>query len=217
MRALLAGLGGGALVLALAIAGTGYARRPLSSVALGPPGTSLDASASERPAPRAGEDARRRQLRAQLDHRRPHGVHVVIDQTHNRLYLKRGDELIRKAVCSAGSGMILREYGGQRKWVFDTPRGVFHIWRKVEDPIWNKPDWAFVEEGVPIPNNPAERFQRNMLGEYACYFGDGYLIHGTLYTRLLGRNVSHGCIRLGDDDLREVYHAVQLGTPVYIY
>ena len=144
-------------------------------------------------------------------------MHVVIDQTHNRLYLKRGDEVIRKAVCSAGSGLILKDSAGERKWVFDTPRGVFHISRKVEDPVWTKPDWAFVEEGLPIPADPAERVEHDTLGDYACYFGDGYLIHGTLYTRLLGRNVSHGCIRLGDDDLREVYQVVSVGTPVYIY
>jgi lipoprotein-anchoring transpeptidase ErfK/SrfK len=29
--------------------------------------------------------------------------------------------------------------------------------------------------------------------------------------------VSHGCIRLGKDPLRELYRQVPLGTPVYIY
>jgi lipoprotein-anchoring transpeptidase ErfK/SrfK len=33
----------------------------------------------------------------------------------------------------------------------------------------------------------------------------------------LGHSTSHGCIRLGDDDLREVYQAVSVGTPIYIY
>jgi L,D-transpeptidase YbiS len=215
MRKLLPVLGA-VLVLAIVSAGTGYAPRALPATAPAPP-DSLGAPTLQRAAARPREELRRRQLRAQLTRRRPHGVHVVIDQTHNRLYLKRGDELLRKAVCSAGSGMILKEYGGERKWVFDTPRGVFHIWRKLRNPVWNKPDWAFVEEGVPIPDDPLERVDRASLGDYACYFGDGYLIHGTLYTRLLGRNVSHGCIRLGDDDLREVYRAVRVGTPVYIY
>ena len=43
------------------------------------------------------------------------------------------------------------------------------------------------------------------------------MIHGTLYTRLLGRNVTHGCIRLGKEDLRAVWAAAPIGTPVYIY
>lgn len=202
--------------LVLAVVGTGYA--PRASIALSPAAsTSVNGDGAKPAALSPAEAARRRRLRSQLERHRPHGVHVVIDQTHNRLYLMRGDELIRKAVCSAGSGLILKDSAGERKWVFDTPRGVFHIWKKTEDPVWTKPDWAFVEEGLPIPSDPSARIDRDSLGEYACYFGDGYLIHGTLYTRLLGRNVSHGCIRLGDDDLREVYQVVSVGTPVYIY
>ena len=56
-----------------------------------------------------------------------------------------------------------------------------------------------------------------LLGEYALYFGNGYLIHGTLYERYLRRSVSHGCIRVGRDDLREVYRVAPIGTPIYIY
>jgi len=43
------------------------------------------------------------------------------------------------------------------------------------------------------------------------------MIHGTLYERLLGRPVSHGCIRLGKEPLREVWRLAPIGTPVYIY
>jgi L,D-transpeptidase YbiS len=43
------------------------------------------------------------------------------------------------------------------------------------------------------------------------------MIHGTLYERLLGRAVSHGCIRVGRDDLREVWAHANVGTQVFIY
>lgn len=195
-----------ALLLGVAAAGTGYEAGPFPAEPL-PAAPELPPDAK----------ARHRSLVARLERQRPQGVHVVIDQTHNRLYLRRGDELLRQVICSSGSGMVLREHDGRRSWVFDTPRGLFRIHRKVRDPIWTKPDWAFVEEGRPIPTDPSERVERGVLGEYACYFGDGYLIHGTLYTRLLGHSTSHGCIRLGDDDLREVYQAVSVGTPIYIY
>ncbi len=56
-----------------------------------------------------------------------------------------------------------------------------------------------------------------MLGEYAVGIGRGYFIHGTLYSRLLGRNVSHGCVRLGDEDLRALVRATEIGTRVIIY
>jgi len=56
-----------------------------------------------------------------------------------------------------------------------------------------------------------------VLGDYALSLGDGYLIHGTLYQRLLGMPVTHGCIRLNDDDLKEVFNALSVGSKVYIY
>ena len=55
------------------------------------------------------------------------------------------------------------------------------------------------------------------LGDYALYLGDGFMIHGTLYQRYLGYNVTHGCIRLGDDDLEAVFQASPVGTPVLLF
>ena len=85
--------------------------------------------------------------------------------------------------------------------------------------MWRKPDWAFVEEGEPVPTrkDAVERFEEGVLGEYALAFGDGYLIHGTLYTRLLGKSVTHGCVRLGPIDLKAVYDAAPLRTKIYIF
>jgi lipoprotein-anchoring transpeptidase ErfK/SrfK len=41
-------------------------------------------------------------------------------------------------------------------------------------------------------------------------------VHGTLWPELLGQAVSHGCIRLHNDDIRFLRHRVPLGTPVKI-
>jgi len=147
----------------------------------------------------------------------PSGTYLVIDQTQNRIYTMNDDKVVRTAVCSAGSGMVLKSYGGSKKWVFDTPRGIFKVRNRITNPIWKKPDWAFVEEGKTIPKNPADRFESGTLGKYALYLEDGYMIHGTLYTRLLGRSVTHGCIRLGPEDLQAVWDAAPIGTPVYIF
>jgi lipoprotein-anchoring transpeptidase ErfK/SrfK len=161
---------------------------------------------------------RQRQVQFTLDRKAPHGVYIVIDQTQNQLFLRKDSDQLLEAKCSAGSGMVLQERGGRgRRWVFDTPRGAFHVRSREESPMWKKPDWAFIEEGKPIPRNDEARFDPGSLGEYALYLGDGYMIHGTLYERFLGRSVSHGCIRVGRDDLREVWRATTIGTPVFIY
>jgi len=144
-------------------------------------------------------------------------IHIVIDSGRNILYLKKGDTILREAVVSCGSGNILEDPNGQKRWVFDTPRGVFTVTSKISNPAWVKPDWAFVEEGEPVPEDPQLRIETGVLGDYALGFGDGFFIHGTLYTRLLGRNVTHGCIRVGDDDLKAVFKAVPIGTPIFIY
>jgi lipoprotein-anchoring transpeptidase ErfK/SrfK len=148
----------------------------------------------------------------------PKGLYIVIDTAENRLYLKEGEKIVRTAVVSCGSGVILEEPGGKkRSWIFDTPRGEFNVKSKITNPYWVKPDWAFIEEGETIPKVLEERIESGTLGDYALGFGQGYFIHGTLYTRLLGRNVTHGCVRVGDEDLKAVFKAVPIGAKIYIY
>jgi hypothetical protein len=55
------------------------------------------------------------------------------------------------------------------------------------------------------------------LGQYKLDLGNAYLIHGTPHKDSIGEAVTHGCIRLGDEDLEFVYRNVRVGTPVYIY
>jgi L,D-transpeptidase YbiS len=206
-----------ALALALvafavvAVGGTGYRYAPLGpqsfDAALGPGA----------PAEPARVQAEQRKLRNRLAAAAPKGIYIVVDRTNNKLRLVRDGRVELDATCSAGSGSILSDSTGERTWVFDTPRGEFTVRHKTKNPVWRKPDWAFVEEGEPIPEDPGERIEYGTLGEYALYLGDGYMIHGTLYERLLGRNVTHGCIRLGREDLRRVNAEAPVGTPVFIY
>lgn len=148
----------------------------------------------------------------------PTQTYIVINTTDNRFSLYRNRKLIREGFVSSGSYTLLKTEDGEKEWIFRTPRGRFTIQGKTTHPVWRKPDWAFVEEGLPIPG-PAHpsRFEYGVLGDYALSLGDGYLIHGTLYQRLLGMPVTHGCIRLNDDDLEAVFNALSVGSKVYIY
>jgi L,D-transpeptidase YbiS len=156
-------------------------------------------------------------LRKKIGALGPKAVHIIIDSARNTLTLKKGKETMLQAVVSCGSGSILEEPGGKRTWIFDTPRGEFQVKSKVVDPTWIKPDWAFIEEGKEIPKKREERFEEGVLGDYALGFGDGYFIHGTLYSRLLGRSVTHGCVRVGDKDLKTIFQAAAIGTKIFIY
>jgi len=55
------------------------------------------------------------------------------------------------------------------------------------------------------------------LGKYRLKLGDGYQIHGTPHLATIGTSVTHGCMRLADEDIEWVYNNVPVGTKVYIY
>lgn len=199
-------------VVVLGAAGTGYSYRPL---AIGKVKAGSAAPTTTRELASLRQEQKR--LLAALAKKTPRASYIVVDRTNNRLYVKQGDRVLLQATCSAGSGLLLREPDGTRSWIFDTPRGSFRVLSKTRNPVWKKPDWAFIEEGKPIPSNPSERIEYGTLGEFALHFGNGYMIHGTLYERLLGRPVTHGCIRLGKADLRRVYESAPIGTPIFVY
>lgn len=162
-----------------------------------------------------------RRLLERIEDRRPAQPYIVIDTQDNRLLLRGGDdEVLQEAVCATGSG---RKFEGPKKWkhnwIFDTPKGRFSIRRKVEAPVWIKPEWAFLEEGAEIPvfAEDRRRFEYGVLGDYALYFLKDYMIHGTIYEVNLGKSITHGCVRLGGEDLRRLYERTGVGSPVYIY
>ena len=157
-----------------------------------------------------------RKLAAKLQAMMPEDVYIVVDTNGARLFLKEGQQTLLSAVCSTRKGDTLVSPKGE-VWVFKTPLGVRTVKRKKTDPVWTKPDWAFYEENEPIPRDRSKRIEEDVLGDYALDIGNDYMIHGTLYTRLLGQPVTHGCIRIGDDDLKAVYEAAKKGTKVYIF
>lgn len=148
----------------------------------------------------------------------PGQSYLVINTTDNLFYLYNNKKLVREGFCSSGSYTKLTTVEGSRQWIFKTPKGRFWIQGKMTRPLWIRPDWSFIEEGLPVPapDDPS-RYEYGVLGEYAMSLGDGYLIHGTLYKRFLGMPVTHGCVRLNDEDLEAIYRTLDIGSKVYIF
>jgi L,D-transpeptidase YbiS len=150
----------------------------------------------------------------QLESKKPY---LVVNSSKNTMRLVVDGITVRKSKCSTGSYILLKA-SGQREWLFRTPKGKFRVTVKFKNPHWYKPDWAYLEEGKPIPSiYSPKRYIPNVLGDFALGFGDGYLVHGTLYKRFLGLPVTHGCVRLGDEDMQAVFNTLTHGSKIYIY
>lgn len=67
------------------------------------------------------------------------------------------------------------------------------------------------------PYGTNQRKYADVLGTHRLYLGDGYALHGTNNPASIGQAVSHGCVRLRNEDIAVLYDRVAVGTPVYIY
>ena len=156
-------------------------------------------------------------LEKKLDLLKPVKPYIVVNTTENRFSLRNENgDTIKTGVCSTGKNELL--IAGAKRIVFKTPKGLFTVKNKQQSRPWVKPDWAYIEDGLPIPPaRSADRIDYATLGDYALEIGNGYMLHGTLYQRFLGLPVTHGCVRLGDKDLELIYNTLSKGSKVFIY
>jgi hypothetical protein len=75
-----------------------------------------------------------------------------------------------------------------------------------------------VDKKVIIPPfGTNQRRYAGVVGTHRLNLGDGYALHGTDVPSSIGTSVSHGCVRLRNEDIETLYRIVPVGTPVYIY
>jgi lipoprotein-anchoring transpeptidase ErfK/SrfK len=67
------------------------------------------------------------------------------------------------------------------------------------------------------PVGTKHRTVQGELGHFRLKLGDGYQLHGTPYANSIGAAVTHGCVRLNDEDIEWLYENVPVGTKVYLY
>jgi hypothetical protein len=81
------------------------------------------------------------------------------------------------------------------------------------------PGYEIIFEGkifIP-PFGTAQRRIPEVLGTRKLELGDGYLIHGTNQDDSIGAAVSHGCVRMYNEDVEKLYGMVPVGTRVYVF
>ncbi len=82
------------------------------------------------------------------------------------------------------------------------------------------PQGELIVRGGAIVVPPVGTRQRqfpDVLGDYRLNLGDGYALHGTQAVSQLGRSVSHGCVRLANENIAQLYAMANVGDEVVIY
>jgi L,D-transpeptidase ErfK/SrfK len=135
---------------------------------------------------------------------------IVINLAALRIFHFKGDgQSITVSTYPIGIGTAERP----------SPTGQMHIERRIVRPTWHVP--ASIAEdhrrkGDPLPTKVLPG-PRNPLGEYALYLDKpGYLIHGTNKPSSIGLRATNGCIRLYPEDIKRLYEATPVKTPVLI-
>ncbi len=130
--------------------------------------------------------------RAVLVLRNPYRIEVRLRR--HRLVLWRGDHRIFRTRIVGGAPAT------------PTPRGLFYVTQLLKPPDPN---------GAYGPFSFGLSAHSRVLREFAG--GNGQVgIHGTNEPWLIGRNVSHGCIRVANGAIRRLARLLPLGTPVWI-
>ncbi|MEM7553283.1 MAG: L,D-transpeptidase [Cyanobacteria bacterium P01_A01_bin.84] len=125
-------------------------------------------------------------------------IKVVVDLSDRRVYVYNAD----RAIASYPTGI------GKQGW--ETPVGSFNVIQKIPNPSWRHPITGKVfPAGVDSP-----------LGKrWVGFWSDGrnYIgFHGTPDYDKVGSAVSHGCLRMRNDDVMMLYQQVSMGTPVEV-
>jgi lipoprotein-anchoring transpeptidase ErfK/SrfK len=118
--------------------------------------------------------------------------------------------LDRKKSIPAGDGTVIAVDGNDV--VKRQPDGV-------EIPLEAKDGHEITAGGniVVPPYGTNQRKYKGTLGGHRLNMGDGYALHGTDEPLSIGKAVSHGCVRLRNEDIAYLYRVVPVGTPVFIY
>ncbi len=100
---------------------------------------------------------------------------------------------------------------GEARW-----SGVHRISAKKVNPPWT-PTAQMRRENPKLPAFVPGGHPRNPLGVRALYIGNTlYRIHGTDAPWLIGQQVSHGCIRMFNRDVVDLYRRARIGTRVTV-
>lgn len=143
------------------------------------------------------------------------GVQLVLDRRHRQLMVLQDGQLLHRYPAAVGTD----------GW--ETPAGRHQVLEMVANPVWQHPG-----NGTTVPAGDKNPLGSRWIGFYRdcsvrekTWDGERYLsvkgctvagFHGTPHRWTVGRAVSHGCVRLYEESVQQVFDLVQVGTPVTV-
>jgi lipoprotein-anchoring transpeptidase ErfK/SrfK len=125
-------------------------------------------------------------------------VHLLLKLGERRVYVYRGEKLLTKYPVAVG----------KKKW--ETPQGKWTVELMLKNPGWT--NFKTGEQLAPGPDNP--------LGQrWIGFWNDGkdeIGFHGTTNLSSIGKAASHGCVRMSNKNVKELYRVVKVGTVVQV-
>jgi rhodanese-related sulfurtransferase len=127
------------------------------------------------------------------------------DKVENGVYVSKGNhtvtlfedgEMVAQYPCAAGRDGC-------------TPEGTFKVNMKLVDPVWY---W----KGQAIPPGPENGLGSRFIGITNDEYPKGYGLHGTNEPASVGRDASHGCVRMRNEDVEELYELLEYGDTVVV-
>jgi lipoprotein-anchoring transpeptidase ErfK/SrfK len=127
---------------------------------------------------------------------------IVISTAERRLYLVQGNGTALRYGIGVGRDGF--------RW-----SGTHRISAKKEWPAWTPPA-QMLRRRPDLPRHMAGG-EDNPLGARAMYLGSTlYRIHGSNEPETIGQAVSSGCFRMTNDDVKDLYERVRVGTTVVV-
>lgn len=127
------------------------------------------------------------------------GKWIVINKTKRILTLYEGSKVIQKYPVAVGNPPSR------------TPEGKYTIVSKVINPSWGGGGYAEPVKGG-VPENPLGYRWLGLSYKNGSTLG----IHGNNSPYSIGKNVSHGCIRMINSDVTQLFTIVPRSAPVWI-
>ncbi len=125
-------------------------------------------------------------------------INLVIELSDRRVYLYRGDKLTTSYPVAIG------------KAGWETPVGSYKVMEMQRNPTWQHP-WT----GKLVPPGAKNPLGARWIGFWTD--GKNFIgFHGTPQEKLVGQAVSHGCVRMRNQDILALYAQVDVGTPVTV-